>query len=173
MNALLTSTLSLSNNAIEAKTAENRVEEEFILKASDLIKSMCEEITAKSMSDLKPTPATSHKIIVTDGPPVREKQRVVPQSKREEFRALIRDMLKNGLIVPSESDWAAATQLVLKSDGSMRITIDFRRLNARTVKDAYPIPVITVILALLSEAMFYSKLDLMSGFIKSRMTKTA
>ncbi len=138
-----------------------------------LLKTICENVTAKSMKDITQTQSAIHKIEVTDGPPVREKMRVVPQNKREEFRKLIEEMVDNGLIVPSESDWASATKLVQKADGSMRITIDFRKLNARTLKDAYPIPVISTILSLLSKAKYYTKLDLMSGYYQIPLDKAS
>ena len=150
--------------ALQDPSHWNPVEIGLLERTRELLREMCSDVAAESMSDLKPSTTTQHVIEVTDGPPVREKLRVVPQHKRDEFKKLVQEMIDTGLIVPSKSDWASATRLVQKEDGSLRITIDFRRLNARTIKDAYPLPVISIILALLSQARFYTKLDLMSGY---------
>jgi hypothetical protein len=150
--------------ALQDPSHLNPVEIGLLERTRELLREMCSDVAAESMSDLKPSTTTQHVIEVTDGPPVREKLRVVPQHKRDEFKKLVQEKIDTGLIVPSKSDWASATRLVQKEDGSLRITIDFRRLNARTIKEAYPLPVISIILALLSQARFYTKLDLMSGY---------
>ena len=53
---------------------------------------------------------------------------------------------------------------VRKKDGTMRMCIDFRALNARTVRDSYPLPRVEDLLDRLASAKYFSKLDLRSGY---------
>ena len=73
-------------------------------------------------------------------------------------------MIEVGVIKPSESPWANALVLVRKKGGEIRICVDFRKLNARTLKDAYALPRIDEVLDSLSGASYFSALDLKSGF---------
>ena len=52
------------------------------------------------------------------------------------------ELLKQGRIEPSNSPWSSPVVLARKNDGSYRLCIDYRQLNAVTVKDAQPLPTI-------------------------------
>ena len=56
------------------------------------------------------------------------------------MRKHLNKMLEIGAIRKSNSPWASAVEWVRKNDGSLRFCIDLRKLNARTVKDAYSLP---------------------------------
>ena len=73
-------------------------------------------------------------------------------------------MLKLGVIEPSKSPWSSPVCLVRKKDDSYRFCIDFRKLNLKTKKDAYPIPYISAILDRLSDARYISSIDIKSAF---------
>ncbi|CAC5360802.1 unnamed protein product [Mytilus coruscus] len=73
-------------------------------------------------------------------------------------------MLKNGLITPSMSSWSAPVMLVRKKDGTMRFCVDYRKLNAVTVNDAFPLPWIDDSFDHLSGFTWYSTLDLSSEY---------
>ena len=73
-------------------------------------------------------------------------------------------MLDAGVVWPSNSHWCNAVVLVWKKDGSLWFCIDFRRLNALTVKDLHPLPHICETLESLAGAAHYSTFDLNSGF---------
>lgn len=82
-----------------------------------------------------------------------------------ELRMIIEKLLSAGLIVPSQSPYAAPASLVKKKDQSWRLVIDYKRLNAVTIKDNYPIPNMEIILQTLGAGYsFFSKFDLRSGF---------
>ena len=76
-----------------------------------------------------------------------------------------------GAIRPSNSPWASAIVLVRKKDGRLRFCIDLRRLNNRTVKDAYSLPKIESILDSLIGAQIFSTLDLKAGYWQVEMAE--
>ena len=78
----------------------------------------------------------------------------------DEVKAHIQEMLNLGAIRASNSPWASAIVLVKKKDSRLRFCIDLRRLNNRTIKDAYSLPKIESILDSLIGAQIFSTLDL-------------
>ena len=78
-------------------------------------------------------------------------------------------MMNKGVVQPSTSAWASPIVLVPKRDGSLRFCIDYRKLNAITKKDVYPLPRIDDILDTLGQACYFSTLDLASGFWQIEM----
>ncbi len=64
----------------------------------------------------------------------------IPFHFRDELDKLIFLFLEQGIITPSTSPWAAPVSLVKKKDGSLRLCIDYRQLNAVTIRDSFPLP---------------------------------
>ena len=89
----------------------------------------------------------------------------------EEVWENLQDMLDRGAIRPSKSPWCNAIVLVRKKDGTLRFCIDFRKLNARTKKDAFPLPRMQETMESKVGAQFFSSLDLKSGFWQVRMSE--
>jgi len=73
-------------------------------------------------------------------------------------------MLKEDVIEPSAGPWASPVVLVKKKDDTWRFCVDFRRLNAVTKKDVYPLPRIDDALDALHDASWFTSLDLKSGY---------
>lgn len=115
------------------------------------------------------TDAVKHRIPTGDAAPSRERYRPVPPTLYQEVRTLLKGMLEGGIIRESSSPWAAPIVLVQKKNGSWRFCVDYRRLNSVTKKDAFPLPRIEDSLTTLSQAAWYSTLDLASGYWQVRV----
>ena len=110
------------------------------------------------------THLAEHKVVLTSTDPIRMRPYPVPFNMRESVDQEIQEMLKMGIIEPSESPYASPLHLVKKKDGSYRPVVDFRRLNKITVFDTEPMPDSEEIFAKLARAKWLSKLDFTKGY---------
>ena len=122
------------------------------------------DVFAFNPNDLGRAGAVTHKINTGDSPPIRQRVRRIPQYRREEAKQLLQGMLKRDVVQPSDSPWASPIVLVRKKNGAIRFCIDYRKVNAVTRKDAYPLPRIDDTLDTLSGSKLFSTLDLASGY---------
>ena len=114
--------------------------------------------------DLGYTEAVQHRIPTSDDAPVAQPYRSIPPNQLQEVKEHIKGLLAQRVIVESHSPYAAPVVLVRKKDGSLRLCVDYRRLNLKTVGDAYPLPRIQESLDALVGAQYFSTLDLASGY---------
>ena len=121
-------------------------------------------VFAKDLSELGRTNVVQHAIDTGTHPPIKQLPHRTPFSLRKRTEELIESMLKQGVITNSNSPWASPIVLVAKKDGSTRFCVDYRKLNAITKLDSFPLPRVDDSLDLLANTAYFSSLDLASGY---------
>jgi hypothetical protein len=81
-----------------------------------------------------------------------------------ELKVQLNELLDKGYIHPSSSHWGCPTLFVKKKDQFLRLCVDYRPLNAVTIKNKYPLPRIDILFDQLAGARVFSKVDLHSGY---------
>ena len=104
-----------------------------------------------------------HRINTFNEEPVRERLRRTPLTFQGEEEKTLTDMLEVQVIKPSTSDWASAPVLVRKRDGEVRYTVDYRQLNVKTSKHAYPMALIEECIDSVTGILSFHTLDLAAG----------
>ena len=105
--------------------------------------------------------------------PFKERYRRIPPHLYEEVKNHLQEMVEVGAIRRSFSSWASAVVLVRKKDGGLRFCINLCKLNNRTVKDGYSLPRIRDTLDCLHGAVWFSMLDLKSGYWQVELEEEA
>ena len=131
------------------------------------------DVFAKTDLDLGKCNIIKHAIKITDPQPFKEHYRRIPPHLYEEVKAHLQEMVEVGAIRKNFSPWASAVVLVRKKDGGLRFCIDLRKLNNRTVKDGYSLPRIEDTLDCLHGAVWFSTLDLKSGYWQVELEEEA
>ncbi|GFW85302.1 retrovirus-related Pol polyprotein from transposon 17.6 [Trichonephila clavipes] len=94
-------------------------------------------------------------------------------SEKLQVNDQIDDWLQQGIIRESCSDYCSPIVLCKKKDGNLRICIDYRKINSKTDKDRYPLPLIEEVLDQLQSGNFFSIIDLKNGFFHVEMEESS
>ena len=121
---------------------------------------------AKAPTELGKCSLLKHKIDTAEAQSVRQPMRRTPQAFEGEEEKYLKEQLAAGVIQPSSSPWSSPIVMVRKKTEDVRVCIDYRKMNKRTIKDAYPLPRIDMCLDCLSSAKIYSTIDLQSAFMQ-------
>lgn len=138
------------------------------LELTELVASYS-DVFALDPSELGTTDATTHIIDTGDHRPIRQPVRRTPFALRSKVDELVKEMLEQGVVVPSKSPWASPVVLVRKKDGGVRFCVDYRKLNQVTKLDEYPLPRIDDTLDQLAGTKYFTTLDLASGYWQVEM----
>lgn len=114
-----------------------------------------------------------HDIDVGNAEPIRQPFYRVSEVKRQVMEGEINYMLENGIAAPSFSSWASPCLLVDKSDKGPRFCTDYRKVNAVTKHDAFPLPRMEDCVDQVGSARYISKLDLLKGYWQVPLSKRA
>lgn len=131
-------------------------------KYFDLLKSY-PDLTKPNLVNIVVKHKVQHHIITT-GQPVYSRARQLAPDKLRLAKQEFQFMIDNDIIRPSKSQWASPLHLVNKKDGTLRPCGDYRRLNAQTVPDRYPIPRIEDFHYILKDKNIFSKIDLVKAY---------
>ena len=136
--------------------------------AADLIRKH-EAAFSKDSLDLGYNDLIPHEINVVDDKPVNLPYRRIIPSQMAEVKNLLQDLLDRNVIRKSSSPYASPVVLVRKKDGQLRLCIDYRSLNSKTKRDAFPLPRIDETLESMGGAKVFSSLDLAHGYFQVTM----
>jgi hypothetical protein len=151
----------LDSLSSELSTEEEREAKQFIMRYADIF--------SKNEFDIGRTDVIRHSINTSTNTPVRQPLRRHPIAQLPVIDQHVEKMLKHDIIEPVSSPWASNVVLVRKQDGSLRFCVDYRQLNSLTLKDAYPLPRIDSCLDSLGGAIYFSTLDLRSGYWQTEL----
>jgi hypothetical protein len=93
--------------------------------------------------------------------PISKRPYRMPPAELAELKKQLQELLDKGFIRPSTSPWGCPALFVKKKDESLKLCIDYRPLNAVTIKNKYPLPRIDVLFDQLVGAKVFSKIDLL------------
>lgn len=110
------------------------------------------------------TDKVQHIIDTGDAVPVKQRYYPMSPARLQVVNQELDRMLEMGVVEKSQSAWSSPIVLLDKPDGSKRFCVNYQQLNARTKRDAYPLPLVTNILDRLRDARYLSSLDIKSAY---------
>ena len=110
-----------------------------------------------------------HSIPLTSNKPVYLPHRAIPFQLQSEVRKCLDTWLKQGIIRPSKSPYASQVVIVRKKSGEIRLCVDFRKLNAISIRDSFPLPRVEEALQAVQAAVWFFSFDLAQGYLQMAM----
>jgi len=151
---------------------ENDLKSEVARNLEQLLRTHTETF-AKSTDDLGFCSLLEHDIDTGDARPINQSPRRPPLATCDSKHHILGEMLATGVIEPSNSAWASPVCLVKKKDGAYRLRVDYRRVNAISKRDAFPIPGIQDALDHLRGSKHFATFDPLSGYLQLGLTERA
>ncbi len=136
---------------------------------ADLVKLLNSHLSLFSDTPSR-TSLIEHDIDVGDAKPFKQRSYRLPMGKRERMEKEVEYMLAHRIAEPACSSWASPCLLADKADGSDRFRTDFRKVNAVTKRDCYPMPCMEDCIDQGGSAKCVTKLDLLKGYWQVPLT---
>jgi hypothetical protein len=133
-------------------------------KVADLISNFSPSESPKSTE-------VEMKIVLRDEEPVFQSPTRMSPKENEIVEKIVMEWQKAGIIRPSCSEYSSPAVLVDKKDGSKRLCVNYKKLNEKTVRDRYPLPVMEDLIARLKDSRIFSTLDLENGFFHVKVNE--
>ena len=125
-----------------------------------------QNVFSQGPCDMGLTDLVTHEIETGGNRPIRQGLRPQPLAMIPAIDQHLEEMLGQGLIEPSKSEWASNDVMVKKKDDTLRFCVYYRKLNSVTVKDVYPLPRIDACLDTFAGSQWFSTFDLRAGIIR-------
>ena len=126
--------------------------------------SQVSSVFSTSEFDVNAAAVTAHTIHLNDTTPVYQRPRRLPEPVNAEIERQCKELESMDIIEKSESPWSAPVVPLRKGDGSLRMCIDYRRLNSQTKPDRSPIPCVSDSVYGISRRKFFTSLDMSKGY---------
>ena len=171
--------------SLDCKFAESKLQNSltlrnFVQKVNHLSRGQSDEIRTliadfpNLFGDVpRRTHLCEHDIVVDSDRAIRQHPYRVNPKQLQTIRDEVQYMLDNGMIEPSDSEWASPCLLVPKADGNFRFCTDYRKLNLVTKSDSYPIPRVDDLIDRVGDARFVTKIDLLSAYFQIPLSPRA
>ena len=127
------------------------------------------ELTSMPQATIPNSVDVKHHIL-TSVPPVAERARRLDPKKLAAARTIFHQLVEDGICRPSSSPWCVPIHMIKKKNGDWRVCCDFRRLNAITIPDRYPVPHLHDFSLMLRGKRIFSKLDLHMAYYQILIT---
>jgi hypothetical protein len=123
------------------------------------------DVFPDDLPGMPPERAIEFKIELQPGTsPISRAPYKMSREKFAELKIQLKDLLDKGFICPSSSPWGYSALFVSKKDKGLHLCVDYRLLNAVTIKNMYPLPCIDILFDQLAGGQVFSKIDLRSGY---------
>ena len=122
------------------------------------------KVFSTDSKDIGLASVTSHKIRLTNDTPIYQRPRRFPLPITEELERQCEELSEADIIEPSNSPWSSPIVPVRKPDGTIRMCIDYRKLNEVTIPDKFPVPNLSDSIFGLHGTQFFTSLDLVRGY---------
>jgi len=152
-------TINLDNNKLDNSQKEK------IYNMFNQVKTVLSE----SNNDIGNARVTPHTIEMTNYTPIWQKPRTFAEPLNKEIENQCKDLLENNIIEYSNSRWSSPCVPVRKTDGSLRLCIDYRKVNKVTKTQNYPMPNLKHCLYRANRPKFLTKLDLVRGYYQIKI----
>lgn len=129
--------------------------------------------TFKSMSGTLGCTHMVEHVIRTNSSPIKQRHYPLSPALQKEVNLELDQMLKNGIVEPSNSPWASPIVLVKKPDGRYRFCVNYKKLNEVSLPDAYPLPFVNSTLDKLRDARYLTTLDIKSAYWQIPMAESS